>query len=126
MEEIRILIQSKLSEITSIKSGVPIPDGMVEESQTYFGYELANNYRGSDFDKNYTMEISLTGRLVRKELSSEDTLHELDSALALLISKLKELNFKCSYNDITFDSSIRKIFVKGTVKYNELNNQLII
>ena len=126
MDELRKLIQSKLNEITDVDSGVPIPDGMVEDGQTYFGYELLENYRGSDLGKNYTMDVNLTGRLVRKEDPEENTLQVLDQALDKLKSKLKEMNFKYSYNDISFQDGIRKIFVKGTVRYNELNKELIV
>ena len=126
MEEIRKLIQTKLSTITGLDFGTPIPDRMVEEGKTYFGYELQETYQDSDLNKNYTMQITLTGRLVRKELENEDTLSIMDNILSELKSKLKELNFKYSYNDISFQDGIRKFLVKGNAKYNELNNTFII
>ncbi len=126
MDEIRKLIQSKLSELTSVECGVPIPDGMVEDGQTYFGYELQEEYRDSDLDRRYTMQIYLTGRLVRKESAEENTLQIMDLALEELKEKLKELNFKYSYNDISFQDGIRKILVKANVRYYEANKELII
>ena len=126
MDEIRVLIQSKLNEIADVDSGVPIPDGMVEDGQTYFGYEITENYRGSDFDKNYTLEVSVTGRLVRKDDPRENTLQVLDNALEEIKSKLKELNMKYSYNDVSMQDGIRKIFVKAFVRYNEMNKELIV
>ena len=123
---IRDLIQAKLNEIEGLDAGVPIPDGMVEDGQTYFGYELQEEYRGSDLNKRYTMQIYLTGRLVRKESDSENTLAIMDSVLADLKRRLKELNFKYSYNDVSFQDGIRKILVKANVRYYEANNQLII
>ncbi|MBR4610202.1 MAG: hypothetical protein IKO38_07120 [Erysipelotrichaceae bacterium] len=126
MDEIRTLIQSKLSELTTVDCGVPIPDGMVEDGQTYFGYELQEEYRDSDLNKRYTMQVFLTGRLVRKESSSENTLQIMDQALEDIKEKLKELNFKYSYNDISFQDGIRKILVKANVRYYEANNQLLI
>lgn len=126
MDEIRTLIQSKLSEITSVDCGEAIPDGMVENNQTYFGYELNINYVSSDLSKNYTMEINITGRLVRRILMTENTTQIVDNALEEIKNKLKELNFKYSYNDINTDNSFRKILVKGFVRYNEINNQFIV
>ena len=126
MDRMRVLIQSKLDEITDIDSGVPIPDGMVEEGKTYFGYELQENYSGSDLNKNYQMDVAITGRLVRKENPEENTLQVIEQALDELKEKLKELNFKYSYNDISFQEGIRKILVKANARYTELNNELIV
>ncbi len=126
MDEIRKLIQEKLNAITDVDCGVPIPDGMVENGQTYFGYELMETYRGSDLNKNYTMQIDITGRLVRKENASENTLEIIDTALEAIKTALKELNFKYSYNDISFQDGIRKMLIKGNARYNELNNEIII
>ena len=126
MDEIRTLIQTKLSELTTIDCGEAIPDGMVENNQTYFGYELQEIWLGSDLNKNYTMEISLTGRLVRRKTMTENTTKIVDEALQELKEKLKELNFKYTYNDINTDNSFKKIYVKGIVHYNEINNEFVV
>lgn len=126
MDEIRTMIQSKLSEIQDIDCGIPIPDGMVEEGQTYFGYELQFNYQGNDLNKNYTIEVSLIGRLVRQVNPSENTLQIMDNQIEEIKEKLKELNFKYSYNDISFEDNIRKYLVNAYVRYNEINNQLLV
>ena len=126
MDEIRTLIQSKLSELTDIDCGVPIPDGMVEIGKTYFGYELQENYSGGDLNKNYTMEIVLTGRLVRQVDMLENTLEIMDLQLEKLKNKLKELNLKYSYNDISFDDNIRKYYVRASGRYNEINKELVV
>ncbi len=126
MDGIRKLIQSKLQEIADVDSGVPVPDGMIENGKTYFGYELQEDYRNADLSKRYVMQINLTGRLVRKEDPEENTLEVLDTALQSIKDKLKELNFKYSYNDISFQDGIRKILVKGYVRYYEENNNLIV
>lgn len=125
---IRDVIQETLSQIEDIDCGVPIPDGMVENGTTYFGYELMLNYvpQYSDLDKNYTMEINLTGRIVRRKTSNENTLSIVDTALSNIKEKLKELNFKYSYNDINTDNNFKKILVKAYVRYNEINNELIV
>lgn len=126
MDEIRTLIQSKLSEIQDIDSGVPIPDGMVEDGQTYFGYELQFTYYGGDLNKNYTIEINLLGRLVRQVDTSEDTVKIMDDQIEEIKEKLKDLNFKYSYNDISFEDGIRKYLVNAYVRYNEINNEFIV
>lgn len=122
----REFIQSKFNEIESLESGSPIPDDIVEIGKTYFGYELQETYISSDMDKNYTMQINISGRLVRKEVASENTLRIIDEELSKIKSKLKELNFKYSWQDITIDNGIRKIFITGNAKYNEKNKKFIV
>lgn len=124
MNELRDIIQSKLNEIDNIDSGPPIPDDIVELGKTYFGYELQEDSIGSDMDRNYTMQMSLTGRLVRKNDPTENTLEKIDIALSKLKSKLKELNIKYSYRDISMDNGIRKILVTGNVTYNEIKKKI--
>lgn len=126
MKEIRELIQSKLEEINNLESGVPIPDDIVEDGKTYFGYELQEDNVGSDLENNYTMQVSIIGRIVRKNDVTENTLEIIDEALKEIKKKLKELNFKYSYKDITLDNGIRKIQVSGSAKYNEINKKFII
>lgn len=127
MDDIRTQIQTKLNELTTINSGPLKPDGMVEAGETYFGYTLQESYQGEDFEKNYAMEISLTGNLVRKYSSEEDTIKIVDTALEDLKLKLKALNFKYSYNDVSaFQDGFTKIAVRANVKYDELNKTLIL
>lgn len=126
MEDIRILIQSKLDEIKDVECGQAKPDGLVEDGETYFGYELQFNYLGEDFNKNYTMEISLTGRIVRRSNKKENTLSIVDNACKEILEKLKELNFKYTFNDVTLDDNFRKTLVKANAKYNEINNTIIV
>ena len=122
MEEIRELIQKELNKL-DFDCGIPIPDGMV--TQTYFGYELQENYTSSDLNGFYEMEISLTGRLVRRNNIEEDSLKLLYDDLEKLKQVLKSLNFKYSYNDINFDDNYRKAFVKANAFYYESNKELI-
>ena len=124
MNDIRTYIQSKLDEITDVESGMPIPDSIVEDGKTYFGYELQEDFNSSDTDSNYVMQVSIIGRIVRKEDPTENTLQIVDEALNKIKEKLKEMNFKYSYKDITMDE-FRKIQVTGNVYYNELNKKLI-
>lgn len=122
MEKIRELIQQELNKL-DFECGIPIPDGMV--TNTYFGYELQEIYTSSDLNGSYKMEVSLTGRLVRRNNIEEDTLELLYQDLEKLKQVLKNLNFKYSYNDINFDDNYKKVFVKANAFYYESNNELI-
>ena len=120
MNDLRTYIQSKFDEIDEVDCGVPIPDSIVEDGKTYFGYELQEDFRSSDCDSNYLMQVSIIGRIVRKEDATENTLQIVDEALNKIKEKLKEMNFKYSYKDITLDE-FRKIQVTGNVFYNEIS-----
>lgn len=121
----REYIQNKLNEITNLDSGVPIADDVVENGKTYFGYDLQETYIDSDFDNNYTMQVNLTGRLVRKINPTENTLSIVDEILSKLKLKFKEINFKYNYQDVTLDNGIKKIIVTAEGKYNEMNKKFI-
>ena len=129
MTEIRELIQEKLDEITTIDSGVPIPDHTVTEGVTYFGYQIQEDFMGNDFDNNYDMEVNVIGRLVRKMLSSENTQQIMDEAVASLKAKFKEINFKYSYNDVSYESdtdNFCKILFKAQGRYCEIDDTFIV
>lgn len=122
---IRVLIQDRLDG-TGIDCGPAKPDGMVEEGQTYFGYELSENNIQIDFDRNQSMEIVLTGRLVRKNDPTEDTLQIIDDCMEELKAAFKDLNLRYSYRDVSdFQDGFKKIAVTGTARYNELNKGII-
>ena len=121
----REYIQSKLNELSNIEIGPFIPDGMIENKTTYFGYQLQEDYQNSDMQRNDTNRVSIQGFIVRKISGNEDTLQIIDEASKKIKNKLKELNFKVSSKDITLADDIRKIQVTGYVNYNEINNKLI-
>ena len=121
----RVYIQTKLNEISNIEIGPFIPDGMIENKTTYFGYQLQEDYQSSDMQRNDTNRVSIQGFIVRKITNDEDTLKIIDTASKQIKNKLKELNFKVSLQDITLSDDIRKIKVTGYVYYNEINNKLI-
>lgn len=129
MEDLRKLIQATLSTQgeydQAVEVGVPVPDDMIEDGITYFGYTLSENYIDRDFDRNFTMQVNLIGYLVRRNNSGENTLSIMDEALDFIKSRLKSLNFTYRYNDVSLDRNIRKIQVTATVKYNEINYWLV-
>ena len=121
----RVYIQTKLNEISNIEIGPFIPDGMIENKTTYFGYQLQEDYQSSDMNKNDHIRVSIQGFILRKVSTNEDTLQIIDDASKEIKNKLKELNFKVSLKDVTLSDDIRKIQVTGYVYYNEINNKLI-
>ena len=125
MDSLRTLIQAHLETVTEVQSGVPTPDELIEDGQTYFGYSIFQDYIESDFDKNYSMQVSINGHLVRKNNRQENTVLILDEALADILDALKSLNFKYSYEDVTIDNNTHKIHITGYVRYSEINNWLI-
>lgn len=125
MDSLRRLIQETLDVIPDVDCGAPFPDDMIEDGQTYFGYTLNQDYIDEDFDGNYSMQITLSGHLVRKNNNVENTLSIMDSALEELLEALKSLHFKYSYEDVSLNDNVRKIHVTGVVRYNEINNWLI-
>ena len=125
MDKARVTVQSALASLTSVTCGVPIPDDMVQEGKTYFGYEMQEVYQSKDFDNNYVMEIVLMGKLVRLADPTENTISIMDTALEDIKAKLKSLNFSYSYRDITLDAGLRRIQVTASALYYEKNNELI-
>ena len=121
----RVYIQTKLNELSNIEIGPFIPDGIVENKTTYFGYQLQEDYQNSDMQRNDTNRVSIQGFIVRKISTNEDTLQIIDEASKEIKNKLKELNFKVSSKDVTLSDDIRKIQITGYVNYNEINNKLI-
>lgn len=124
MDKIRILIQQKLEEIEDLEVSAELPDDVMERGKTYLTYTLQKQYNNSDYDKNYTYTIYLNGFLKRIQNDEENTLEIIDKMSFNIETKLKELNMKTSFQDITIDNGIRKTRVSSEVKYNELTNGL--
>lgn len=122
----RETIQSKLEELENVDSGKIVPDDIVVENTTYFGYELSKNYIGSDQDKNYTYRQNITGYVVRLLDMTENTQEIVDTAVENILEKLKELNFKCNSRDINLTNNLVKVQITGYVDYNEINNKFIV
>lgn len=121
----RTLIQSKLNKINLIDSGEIISDDIIENGVTYFGYQINRNFVNSDFDKNCTYRVLITGYVSRRINSDENTTEIVDNATNEIINKLKELNFRCNLEDISIDNNVKKIKINGYMMFNEINNKLI-
>lgn len=122
----RETIQSKLEEISTIEAGKIIPDDVVVENTTYFGYDLSENYINSDLNKNYTYRANITGYVVRLLDTTENTQEIVDTAVKDIKNKLKELNFKCNSRDINLSDRLVKTQITGYADYNEINNNFIV
>lgn len=122
---LRQFIQLKLNELTDIEVGTELPDDMLVENQVYFSYLLQNNFENSDFDKNYTYNVSIIGYLKLKSSPEIDSLSVIDNAQEKLKEKLKEINFHASFNDVSIIDNIRKVQVRAYGTYNEINNGII-
>ncbi len=122
----RETIQSKLEEIENVECGRIIPDDVVVESTTYFGYELSENYINSDQDKNHTNRVNITGYIVRLLDTTENTQQIVDNAVVSVKEKLKDLNFKCNSRDINLNDNLVKVQITGYTDYNEINNKFIV
>ena len=121
----RTLIQCKLQEIDTIDSGEMISDDIIEDNVTYFGYQVNKNFKDSDFEQNYTYRVSITGYITRRIKATENTTQIVDDASDEVMNKLKELNFKCSSEDVSIDNNIKKMKIIGYTMYNEINNKLL-
>ena len=122
----RILLKNKLKELDSINIGDIISDDVMEDGITYFGYQINKSFIESDLNQNFTYKVSITGYLSRKINTEEDTMQIVDNACEEIINKLKELNFKNSYEDVLTENNLKKIKITGYTTYNELNDKLII
>lgn len=122
----REFIQNKLEELDNIECGGIIPDDVVVENTTYFGYELSKNYINSDLEKNYTYRQNITGYVIRLLDTTENTQQIVDNAVEDIKDKLKEINFKCNSRDINLADNLVKVQITGYADYNEINNNFIV
>lgn len=124
MNYLRDLFQSKFEEIQDLEVSPEITDDVLEKGKTYFTYQLFKNYVNSDMGQNHTYRINLLGFIERIQDDEENTLEIVDNIGNNLENKMKELNMKSSFNDVSVIDGIRKIQVQAEVSYNEINNSL--
>lgn len=124
MNNIRDLLQGKFEEIQDLVVSPEITDDVLEKGKTYFTYQLFKNFVNSDTDQNHTYRINLLGFIERIQDDEENTLEIVDIIGNKLERKMKELNMKSSFTDVSVIDGIRKIQVQAEVSYNEINNSL--
>ena len=118
-------IQNLLEELTNIETGPEVPDDVLEEYTTYFSFSLNEQQIASDTDNKFTNRVNIVGYVKRLVKTNENTLQIVDNAVQDIISKLKELNIRCSYNDVSALDSVLKVRITGVGTYNEINNRLV-
>lgn len=126
---LRQFIQNKLEELNigenAIEVGTEVPDDMLVLDQVYFSYLLSNDLLDTDFELNGTYNVSIIGYLKVKTSKDVDSLNVIDIAQEELKNKLKEINFKSSFKDVSIIDDIRKIQVIAKAKYNEINKGIL-
>lgn len=121
VNNLRKLLQSKLSNIQGLTSGRAKPDDVVEEDEVYYGYELTTSADNYGLEYKYSeLSITLTGRLVSKNKS----LAVMDSYASQIAEVLKELRFRYTIQDVTQYDNINKVIINGATSLNEVNNYL--
>lgn len=121
----RKLIQKKLEEIENLEVSTEVPDDILEEEKTYFSFTLTKTYQDSDFNKNYSYSVSLVGYVKRLENATENTLLIIDNVSEEIQKKLKEINIKTSFQDVSIENGIRKMRCTGNCVYNEINKIIL-
>lgn len=125
MDNLRSLIQAKLEEIQDLEVSAEVPDELIEIGKTYFSFNLQRTYNNSDFERNFTYQVSLDGFIKRKNIEDENTLKIIDDMQDKIEQKLKEINMTTNFQDVSVLDAIKKARVSGYVKYNEINKGLI-
>ena len=120
---IRRLVQSKLTEIDGLESGIIVAQNLVEEGRYYFGYDIRTslNHRDLSYD-NEQYTISVIGYLSTKG----GTQAEFDKYLDAICDKLGELRLRPTTQDspITPDTGYRECMLTAYAQANTLERTL--
>ena len=120
---IRKLVQSKLTEIDGLESGIIVAQDLVEEGRYYFGYDIRTslNHRDLSYD-NEQYTISVIGYLSTKG----GTQAEFDKYLDAICDKLGELRLRPTTQDspITPDTGYRECMLTAYAQANTLERTL--
>ena len=121
VNDLRKLLQSRLSEIEGLSSGKAKPDDVIEEDEIYYGYELTASAEDYGLEYQFSeISITLTGRLVSKNKS----VAVMDSYANQIAEVLKSLRFRYTIQDVTEYDKINKLIINGHTSLNEVNNYL--
>ena len=123
VNELRKLVQSKLTEIEGLESGIIITQEMVETGRYYFGYDLRTslNHRDLSYD-NEQYTISIIGYLSTKG----GTQKQFDDYLDAICEKLGELRLRPTTQDspISADTGYRECMLTAYAQANTLEKTL--
>ena len=121
VNDLRKLLQSRLSKIEGLASGKAKPDDVIEENEIYYVYELTTSAENYGLEYQFSeISITLTGRLVSKNKS----LATMDSYANRIAQVLKDLRFRYTIQDVTEYNKINKVLINGHTSLNEINNYL--
>ena len=123
VNNIRKLVQSKLTEIEGLDAGIIVAQDLVEEGRYYFGYDIRTslNKRDLSYD-NEQYTISVIGYLSTKG----GTQKQFDEYLDAICDKLGELRFRPTTQDspITPDTGYRECMLTAYAQANTLEKTL--
>ena len=123
VNNLRRMIQSKLTEIKGLECGIIVAQDMVETGRYYFGYDVRTslNKRDLSYD-NEQYTVSIVGYLSSKG----GTQKEFDDYLDAICEKLGELGFRPTTQDspITPDIGYRECMLTAYAQLNTLEKTL--
>ena len=120
---LRQMIQSKLTEIEGLESGIIVAQDMVETGRYYFGYDVRTslNKRDLSYD-NEQYTVAIIGYLSTKG----GTQKKFDNYLDAICEKLGELRFRPTTQDspIAPDTGYRECMLTAYAQLNTLEKTL--
>lgn len=123
VNNLRRMIQSKLTEIEGLECGIIVAQDMVETGRYYFGYDVRTslNKRDLSYD-NEQYTVSIVGYLSTKG----GTQKEFDDYLDAICEKLGELRLRPTTQDspITPDTGYRECMLTAYAQLNTLEKTL--
>lgn len=123
VNNLRRMIQAKLTEIEGLESGIIVAQDLVEVGRYYFGYDIRTslNKRDLSYD-NEQYTISIVGYLSTKG----GTQAEFDKKLDAICDKLGELRFRPTTQDspIVPDTGYRECMLTAYAQANTLERTL--
>ena len=123
VNNLRRMIQSKLTEIEGLECGIIVAQDMVETGRYYFGYDVRTslNKRDLSYD-NEQYTVSIVGYLSTKG----GTQKEFDDYLDAICEKLGELRLRPITQDspITPDTGYRECMLTAYAQLNTLEKTL--
>ena len=119
----RRMIQSELTEIEGLESGIIVAQDMVDTGRYYFGYDVRTslNKRDLSYD-NEQYTVAIIGYLSTKG----GTQKQFDDYLDAICEKLGELRFRPTTQDspITPDTGYRECMLTAYAQLNTLEKTL--
>ncbi len=121
IEQLKIDLQTALSAIEGLGSGVSKLDDIVENNEIYYGYEVTYQMSNSTIDYSFSdYDITITGRLVGRNVN----LSTMDDYSEKIANVLKSFRFRYTIQDVIRDGEISKKIINGHASMNEATYQL--